>query len=272
MRSIWLASAALFMTAGVACAQTTTSTPAPTGAVQAPTMVPPGAAPGKTAPPSTGPAETMQPVSAPQPAPMASQPMQHHNHAHHWKHNGEMPANAGPRVYLHIAKSALDHHDFTRADEALSHAETRLLTRSVVQSSTAPTDHSPAVTAIENARHAAQAHNQMAALNATDEAVQAVRMHHHSQPMHSQPMQRNGIGPASMNLGAPAVTGNTAPQTQVARPTSSAMQPVTPGGDDGSANPAATGNSMPQTQVTTPTTAMQQPAPTSPAMQAPKTN
>ncbi len=231
MRSIWLASAALFMTAGVACAQTTTSTPAPT-------MAPPSAA-----------------------------PMQHHNHAHHWKHNGEMPANAGPRVYLHIAKSALDHHDFTRADEALSHAETRLLTRSVVQSSTAPTDHSPAVTAIENARHAAQAHNQMAALSATDEAMQAVRMHHHSQPM-----QRNGMGPASMNMGAPAVTGNTAPQTQVARPTSSAMQPVTPGGDDGSANPAATGNSMPQTQVTTPTTAMPQPAPTSPAMQVPKTN
>lgn len=248
MRSIWMASAALLMTAGIACAQTSSPTGAPTGAT-----------PGETAP-----TPAMQP-------PTEAGAMAHPTH--HWAHKGSLPENARPVVYLHIAKSALKHQDYARADDALSHAETRLLTRTVVQSSNVSMDRSPAVTSIEHARHAAKAHDQMAALNATDEAIQAIHMHHRGQPV-----QPGAMGPASTNMNRPgtganpAASDNNMPQTQVTTPTSSPIQPVTPGGDDGTPNPAASSNSMPQNQVTAPTTAVPHAAPTAPAMQAPQTN
>ncbi len=75
MRSIWLASAAFMVTAGMAVAQV--STPAPEGATNVPVETAPGQSPGKTAPPAsatsgqmsatTGQGSKMGPASAPAP-------------------------------------------------------------------------------------------------------------------------------------------------------------------------------------------------------------
>lgn len=199
MRSIWLASAAVIMTAGIAAAQTS---PAPTGAPNAPTETPagsmaspgntgtgnnsatgsmgmnnsaasgsmaptgapqaaqessnPNAAPGNMAPGGSAPTNTT--AAAPAPATdststtamttPAAKPMHHHAYA-----GGTLPENASADRYLHIASDAIKHHNKGVADDALSHAETRLLTRAVPASSDM-TDDSPRISAIENARHA----------------------------------------------------------------------------------------------------------------------
>ncbi len=131
---------------------TTASAPAPTGAPQAAQVTQPGASPGNMAP-STTPSNTADmtpPVNEPAMKMSAStgmpHPMMHHAMT--------MPEDADAGTYLHIAKVALKHDDKMVADDALSHAETRLLTRSVPQSGTIPTDDSPAVTSIEHARMA----------------------------------------------------------------------------------------------------------------------
>jgi hypothetical protein len=88
--------------------------------------------------------------------------------------SGPLPKDAPPDVYLHIAKAALAHHNAGRADDALSHAETRLLDRTVIQSPTIPQDDSPAVAAIEQARQALRAHDFATATQQTDAALQAL--------------------------------------------------------------------------------------------------
>ncbi|MBU6449235.1 MAG: hypothetical protein KGQ26_06360 [Rhodospirillales bacterium] len=115
MRHIWLASAALILSAGAACAQSA----APVG-------------------------------------------------------SGGMPENAGPRAYLHMAQHAIEHQDKARADSALSHAETRLLTRSVDAGSAMSTDQSPAVKAIEDARNALSSGDYTTASQDTANALQEV--------------------------------------------------------------------------------------------------
>ncbi len=89
---------------------------------------------------------------------------------------GAMPEDASAARYLHIAKFAIRHNDKARADDALSRAETRLLTRAVPQSSAIPTDDSPAVTAIEQARQALRSDNWHEASADTDMAMH--NMHH----------------------------------------------------------------------------------------------
>jgi len=89
-----------------------------------------------------------------------------------WAYGG-MPANGDARTYLRIARMDIQHHDKSGADEALSRAETRVLTRSVPASGSM-TDDSPMVTAIENARQAVGAGNFHEAALDTDMA-----MHHH---------------------------------------------------------------------------------------------
>src|ERR1700710_2904893 len=75
MRSLWLASTALLITTGIACAQSTqTASPAPTGAVSSPQVSPSGTAPGNMAPAqshgSLATVSTMVPGnSSPSPAP-----------------------------------------------------------------------------------------------------------------------------------------------------------------------------------------------------------
>jgi hypothetical protein len=82
---------------------------------------------------------------------------------HHWSQGGlgsasGLPAEDSPAAYLHIAKRAIAHHNVALADDALSHAETRLLDRSVPQGGIAA-DTSPAIQSIENARQALHAGN-----------------------------------------------------------------------------------------------------------------
>jgi hypothetical protein len=149
MRFIWMASAALLLSAGAACAQTTSP------------MQPPGASSTPATPPST-----MAP-----PAPSAMAPPAN---IKNWL-RGPLPENEPPQVYLHIAKAALAHHDYGRANDALSHAETLLLTRSVDQGSSIPVDNSPAVSAIELARKALQSHDTVTAMQQTDAAMQAIQ-------------------------------------------------------------------------------------------------
>lgn len=225
MRSLLLASAAVLMTAGIACAQTASTTPTPEGAPNAPqASTAPGASYGKTAPTqaaqpdamSSSSASSSSSVASPTPAPegapnapqvstapgasygkTASAPAPVTNtdsgtmgqktaasgdnmmdtgkktHMHHMWSGTSMPADADARTYLHIASAAIKHHDKATADEALSRAETRMLTRSVPASG-GMTDDSPSITAIVNARQAVNAGNFQQAAADTDQA-----MHHH---------------------------------------------------------------------------------------------
>jgi len=83
-----------------------------------------------------------------------------------------LPANASTRSYLHMAKMAIRNHEQARAEDALSHAETRMLTRAVPASNGALADSSPGVTAIENARAALKSGNYSEASSDVDMAMQ----------------------------------------------------------------------------------------------------
>lgn len=230
MRSLWLASAAFCMTAGVAMAQTTSASPAPTGAPNAAMASPaPGASPGNMAPSTgtSGSSDAMPAGPAASSGGMSSGSMSsssptpptatggltsgsastaattpHYNGqnsvsppagqanamgasggtmgadstgmkssssgqmasthvgsamAHTAMSGGgymALPENAEPGTYLRIASKAIKQHNKMLADDALSHAETRMLDRAVPASSGATADDSPGVTAIEHARQA----------------------------------------------------------------------------------------------------------------------
>lgn len=224
MRTIWLASTALLITTGIACAQSaTTSAPAPTGAISASPGAPSSSAsPGNMAPSSSGSGMPMASSAAPSngvssPAPngaasapdvtanapgaspgkmapspnqgnasntMAASPSSESDQAmsssthpwhHHWSHSGSMtlPEDASATTYLHIAKSAIGHHNTSLADDALSHAETRLLDRSVPQGQITA-DSSPSIQSIENARQALRAGDYTQASADTREAASSV--------------------------------------------------------------------------------------------------
>jgi hypothetical protein len=122
-------------------------------------------------------------------------PMQHHYTMR------PLPENATPADYLKIAKEAIHHHEKMRADDALSHAETRLLDRSVVQSNADPVDHTPAVHDIEQARQALSSGDMHTASMDTDMAMRHLHMHH---MMQSHSMSSNDMAPYSS---VPASTG-----------------------------------------------------------------
>ena len=192
MRTIWLASTALLMSAAFASAQSTPATsPAPTGAITSPAVTPQGTSPGNmganaapgasmsmSAPTTNGvsspapngaasaPSVTASnPAAAPgkmapTPAASSSESAMNTTHPwhHHWMQGGQwsstsLPADASPSAYLHIAKHAIAHHNIALADDALSHAETRLLDRSVPQGDISA-DSSPAIQSITSARQA----------------------------------------------------------------------------------------------------------------------
>ncbi len=213
MRSLWLASTALLITTGIACAQSTpTAAPAPTGAVTAPQVTPSGA-PGNMAPASSGSSMSSMSNTAssgtsstPTPAPngaasapdvnagaapgtapgkmstasnsMASTQTGHaapgplYSH-HHWTTTTALPADASASTYLHIAKSAIWHHNVTLADDALTDAETQLLDRAVPQGQVMA-DNSPSIQSIENARKALHAGDYSQASADTKQAETAV--------------------------------------------------------------------------------------------------
>jgi hypothetical protein len=119
----------------------TSATPAPTGAPDAPQVTQPGMSPGNMAPGNSG-------MNASNGAHMKS------STSYNRSMMTGLPADADAKTYLHIAAGAIRQHNKMMADDALSHAETRMLTRAVVASAGAQPDESPAVTAIEHARQA----------------------------------------------------------------------------------------------------------------------
>jgi hypothetical protein len=92
---------------------------------------------------------------------------------HHWSSTSAMPADASAATYLHIAKSAIGHHNVTLADDALSNAETQLLDRAVPQGQVMP-DNSPSIQSIESARKALHAGDYSQASADTNQAETAV--------------------------------------------------------------------------------------------------
>jgi hypothetical protein len=142
------------------------TSPAPNGAASAPDVnsgAAPGTAPGKMSTASNGMASTATDQA---PGPMYS-------HHHHWLSTTTLPENASATTYLHIAKSAISHHNVTLADDALSHAETQLLDRSVPQGQISA-DSSPSIQSIESARQALHAGNYAQASTDTKQAASAV--------------------------------------------------------------------------------------------------
>ncbi len=137
------------------------ASPAPSGAVNAPdvTAAAANASPGKTAPNSSSATQVAAVPNASEPATGASTGL---HHRRHWSgspgSSAALPQDASATAYLHIAKSAIGHHNVSLADDALSHAETRLLDRSIPQGQIAADDSAP-VQAIESARQALQGGN-----------------------------------------------------------------------------------------------------------------
>jgi hypothetical protein len=152
-----------------------TSAPAPNGATNAPDVTAaaaPGTAPGKTAPNSGSTGDAT--VASSQPSGTTGTNTPSRPIHHHWSGSSvALPADASATTYLHIAKSAIWHHNVSLADDALSHAETRLLDRSVPQGEIAADD-SPSIQSIESARQALHAGNYTQASADTKQAASAV--------------------------------------------------------------------------------------------------
>jgi hypothetical protein len=242
MRKILLASAALMLSTGLACAQSATPSPAPAGSTSGAMGTTPGMSAGQTTPPAAGMApgavgapsnlttpdstsgmtgsrttpaatpgtpsgattdtgatnsqaatpsttsDTNPDMSAPKPA-----PMKHHMSAH-----TGMPSDGTPGTYLHIAKDAIRHHNAMRADDALSHAETLMLTRAVPQDAS-QVDQSPGVSTIEDARKAVKAGDMQTASSDIDKVMGQMphMMHHH--PMSNGTMSHNTMSHNTMS-------------------------------------------------------------------------
>jgi hypothetical protein len=183
MSTLLMATAAFCLTAGAAMAQTATSSPAPTGAPNAAKASPDSnASPGNMSPASgtttTKPVysgqnsiKTITTTSAPDASSAqagmsnsssgqmgsgtmaAAKPAPMHTAMTYYRPTA-LPVNADVRTYLKIAADAIKNHQKAMADDALSHAETRILTRAVPASAGAAPDDSPAISAIEHARSA----------------------------------------------------------------------------------------------------------------------
>lgn len=195
MRSIWLASSALIMSAGLACAQASMSAPAPTGAPAAPAISPnPGVSPGNMSGGGTMMPEPMPPQAAQMaPAGNMSPPHPHPMMAMGDPKGGRltMLPDASAERYLHIAADAIRHHNKPLADDALGHAETRMLTRAVPADGEIAADSSPRVTAVEHARQA---------LASGDFENAAMETHMAMEPKHD-PIS----GPMGGSMGAPSM-------------------------------------------------------------------
>ncbi len=115
--------------------------------------------------------------------------------------------NASPTQLLQAAQQAVQHHRGPAAEAALSEAETRLLTRSVVPSQADTPDRSPAVQDIVGAREAV-AHRDWAG---ADQHIAAAMQH--------AQMAESGGGEAihpNQSMAAPPAAPGTAPMAAVA--------------------------------------------------------
>jgi hypothetical protein len=141
-------------------------------------------------------------------------------------HHLMMPQDASAGTYLHIAKVAIRHDDKMTADDALSRAETRLLTRAVVQGSDA-TDNSPAVMSIENARKALANGNMMEASSDTGMAISQMNGDETSDSMSND----SGTGMSSGMSSSSTTSSTPSPSSTVTvAPTNAMKSPATTGG------------------------------------------
>jgi hypothetical protein len=96
-----------------------------------------------------------------------------------------VPENADAGQYLKMASKDIKQHNKMLADDALSHAETRMLTRAVPTAASMQPDESPVITAIDHARQALSAGDYATAATDTKMAMHA----HHGM------MGASGMGP-----------------------------------------------------------------------------
>ena len=183
MRTLWLTSAAFIVSAHFACAQATAPAPAPMAPANPPTQTAPAMSPPNSGAMSNGSMSngsmsngSMSNGAMSNGAAMSPSSAMAPNSSAHMSMRG-MPANASAATYLQIAQSAAQHHNATRANEALSRAETRMLTRAVPQTSAATPDQSPGISAITQARQALRAGNFTQASAEINTAMQ----HEHAQ-------------------------------------------------------------------------------------------
>jgi len=150
MRSFWLAATAFALSTGVALAQTA---PAPSAGAMG-NMVPPGGAPASTP---------------------------------HYTGTGTTGTTAA--MYLHMAKVAVGNGNKAAADEYLSRAETRMLSRAVPSTDANQPINTPGVAAVRSARADIKAGNMTQASTDIDNAMNE---------LHGNPTYNNGMGTSNM--------------------------------------------------------------------------
>jgi hypothetical protein len=132
------------------------------------------------------------------------------NHSH-WMAMS-MPTNAGAGTYLHIANRAVMHGNAPTAEEALSRAETVLLSRTVPQGGAMP-DSSPAVSSIIDARKQVASGEMSAASASIKAAMQQAGSDEGMAPMGGMSSNATDMGSAP----AMAPTQTSASQADTAR-------------------------------------------------------
>jgi hypothetical protein len=152
MRSFWLAAASFALSTGIAFAQTTPSTTPSAGAMG--NMVPSGGAPASTP---------------------------------HYTGTGTTGTTAA--MYLHMAKVAVGKGNKAAADEYLSRAETRMLSRAVPSSEANQPINTPGIAAVRSARADIKAGNMTQANTDIDTAMNE---------LHGNPTYNNGMGTSNM--------------------------------------------------------------------------
>ncbi|HQT68141.1 MAG TPA: hypothetical protein PLC74_11130 [Acetobacteraceae bacterium] len=124
----------------------------------------------------------------------------YHGGAMDMPHGGMMgmPAEGSATEYLKIAKTAIMQKKKMIAEEALGHAETRILTRSVPAGMGIEPDNSPMIQKIQMARQSLMANDMNGAMAGTDAALRMDMMHHDKM---GGPMG----GPAGGPMGGPGM-------------------------------------------------------------------
>jgi hypothetical protein len=120
-----------------------------------------------------------------------------------------MPTNAGAGTYLHIANRAVMHGNAATAQEALSRAETVLLSRTIPQGGAMP-DSSPAVSSIIDARKQVAAGDMSAASTSIKAAMQQAGSDGGMAPTGGTSSNATDMGASPMATPASASPGDTA--------------------------------------------------------------
>jgi hypothetical protein len=242
MRNMLLASAALLglAMAAPAMAQTDTQTGAPAGTGQ-PTM---GDNTGQAMPGDTTGGGSMPGMKP------------HRMHARAAGHDsGMMPgADASAEQYLTEAQRALQHRRGAMADDALEHAETRLLDRSTAPDAAARPDDGPTIRQISQAREAIGHRDWPAADRAISEALKSSKMAAASGGMSGGGMSGGGMSGGQMNNSGTmgGGTGGSGTAGSDTMPAAGAINRGTTGGSGSDiGNGAGSGNSSSSGGATT---------------------